>query len=104
MWGKRPASDLNCSSSEVIDVDDSEDIPYSKHYLVATSTKSRAYQWPPKATQSPKTMSIWIFSWYWRRFLMVFPLGVPAIISKEPIVDRGIPEFRSCWTHRCWTA
>ena len=36
-------SDLNCSSAEVIDVDDSEGIPYRQHYLVATSTKSRAY-------------------------------------------------------------
>ena len=42
-WGKCPASDLNCSSAEVIDVDDRYDIPYSQQYLVATSTKSRAY-------------------------------------------------------------
>ena len=57
-WGRRPASDLNCSSAEVIDVDDSEEILYIQQHLVATSTKSRAYQCPPKATQSPKTMSI----------------------------------------------
>ena len=62
--GKRPASDFNCSSAEVIDVDDSEDIPYSQQYLVSTSTKSRAYRCPPKATHSPKTMSIWNFSRY----------------------------------------
>ena len=42
-WGRRPASDLNCSSAEVIDVDDSEDILYIQQYLVAKSTKIRAY-------------------------------------------------------------
>ena len=57
-WGRLPASDLNCSSAEVIDVDDSKDIPYIQQYLVATSTKSRAYQLTPKATHSPKTMYI----------------------------------------------
>ena len=52
-WGKRPASDFNCSSTEVIDVDDIYEIPYIQQYLVDTSTKSRAYRCPPKSTQSP---------------------------------------------------
>ena len=86
-------SDLNCSSAEVIDVDDSEDILYNQHYLVATSTRSRAYQLPPKATQSPKTMSIWNFSRYWRRFLMGFTLGGLAMVEKKPIVDGRRTDF-----------
>ena len=71
--GKLPASDLNCSSVEVIDVDDRDNIPYSQKYLVATSNKMRAHRCPLKATQSPKTMSIWKFSRYWRCFLIVLP-------------------------------
>ena len=77
----------------MIDVDDSEDIPYSQKYLVATSTKIRAYWCPPKATQSPKTMYIWTLSSYWRRFLLVFFLGGLAMVAKETIVDRIRPEF-----------
>ena len=92
-WGKRPAYDLNCSSAKVIDVDDSDDIPYSQQYLLSTSTKIRAYQCPPMATQSPKTMSIWNFLRYWCRFLIVFPLVGFLIVAKEPIVDGRRPEF-----------
>ena len=66
----------------MIDMDDSEDILYSQQYLVAKSTKSRAYQCPPKATQSPKTMSICTLSRYSNHFLMVFPLGGSAIVAK----------------------
>ena len=44
MWGRHPASDLNCSSAKVIDVDDSEDILYIQQYLVAISTRSRSYR------------------------------------------------------------
>ena len=47
---------------EVMDVEDRDDIPYNQQYRVDTSTKSRAYQCPPKATQSPKTIYIWKFS------------------------------------------
>ena len=56
--GKRPASDLNCSSAEVMDAYDRNDIPYIHQYIVAKSTKRRAYRYPPKGTQSPKTMSV----------------------------------------------
>ena len=42
-WGKRPASDLNCPSAEVIDIDDRDYILYSQQYLVFTSTKEGAY-------------------------------------------------------------
>ena len=77
----------------MIDVDDSEDIPYSQKYLVATSTKIRAYRCPPKATQSPKNMYIWTLSSYWRRFFLVFSLGGLAMVAKETIVDRIRPEF-----------
>ena len=109
-WGRRPASDLNCSRAEVIDVDYSEDIPYSQQYLVATSTKLRTYWCPPKAKQSPKTMSIWTLSRYWRHFLMVLPLGLLAMVAKEPIVDRRRPDFirlalvatvRCFWLRNC---
>ena len=91
--GNCPASDLNFSSAEVMDVEDKYDIPYNQQYIVATSTKSRSDQFPPKATQSPKTMSIWYFLRYWRRFLIVFHLGGLAIVSKEPIIDGRIPEL-----------
>ena len=72
---------------------DIEDIPYSQQYIVATSTKIRAYQYSPKVTQSPKTTSICNLSRYCYRFLMVFILGRLAMISKEPIVDRKGTEF-----------
>ena len=74
-------------------MDDSEDTPYSQQYLVATSTKSWAYQCPHNATQSPKTMSIWILYKYWRLFLTVFPLGGLAIVENEPILDGRRPKF-----------
>ena len=61
--------------------------------LVATSTKMRLYRCPPKATHSPKTMSIWTFSRYWHRFLIVFPLRGLAIVAKDPIVDGRRPEL-----------
>ena len=35
-WDKRPASDLNCSSAEVMDVDGRYNIPYKQQYIVAT--------------------------------------------------------------------
>ena len=92
-WGRHPASTLNCSSAEVIEVDDSEDIPYIHQYLVATSTISRAYQCPPKVKQSPKNISIWTLSRYWLSFLMGFPLGGLAMEAKEPIVDGRRPDF-----------
>ena len=75
----------------MIDVDDRYGIPYIHQYLVATSNKRREYQFPPKATQSPKTMYIWTFSRYWRRFLIVFPLLGLLIVAKEPIVDGRRP-------------
>ena len=62
LLGDCPASYLKFSSAEVMDVEDKNDIPYNQQYLVPTSTKCRAYQFPPKATYSPKTMSIWTFS------------------------------------------
>ena len=74
-------------------MDDSDDIPYIQHYLVATSTISRAYRCPPNATQSPETMSIWNFSRYWHRFLMGFPLEGLAMVANERMVDGIIPEF-----------
>ena len=42
--GRRPVSDLNCYSAEVMYVDDIDDIPYSQQYLVATSNKRRLYR------------------------------------------------------------
>ena len=33
-WGKRPASDLVFSSAEVVDMDDSDAIPYIQKYLL----------------------------------------------------------------------
>ena len=42
MWGRRPASTLNNSSADVIDVDDNDDIPYIQQYIVATPTSNRA--------------------------------------------------------------
>ena len=36
LWGMRPASALNNSSADVIDVDDKDYIPYNQQYLVAT--------------------------------------------------------------------
>ena len=74
-------------------MDDNEDIPYSQHNLVATSTKSREYQCPSKASQSPKTMYVCNLSRYWRRFWMGFPLGGFEIVAKESIVDGIRPEF-----------
>ena len=73
LWGRHPTSALNGSNADVIDVDDNDVISYNQHYLVATSTSSRAYVWPPKATQSKNTMSIWNLSRNWLRFLMGFP-------------------------------
>ena len=35
-WVKRPVSDLNCSSAEVMYIDDRDNITYSQNYLVAT--------------------------------------------------------------------
>ena len=77
-----PASDLKCSSAEVIDIEDKDDIIYSQQYLVATSTKTRAYQFPPNATHSPKTMSTWKLSRYLWHFFIGFPLGVIIYIYK----------------------
>ena len=91
--GKRPTYYLDFFSAEVMDVDDREDIPYNQQYIVDTSTKIRTYRCPPKATQSPKTMSIWNFLRYWCRFLIVFPLVGFLIVAKEPIVDGRRPEF-----------
>ena len=48
---------------------------------------------PPKAKQSPKTMSICTLSRYWRCLLIVFPLGGLPIVSKEPIVYRRRPKL-----------
>ena len=87
LWGKRPASSLNSSNANVMDVYDNYNIPHIQQYLVATSTNIRAYLCPPEAIQSPKTMSIWTLSRNWRRFLMGFNLGGLAIVAKEPIVD-----------------
>ena len=42
LWDRRPASALNNSSVDVIDVDDKDDIPYNQHYLVATPTSNNA--------------------------------------------------------------
>ena len=81
------------SSAEVIYVDDSDNTPYSQQYLVDTSTMSRAYQCPPKATESPNIMFIWTLSRYWRCFLMGFPLGGLEMVSNEPIIDGRRPEF-----------
>ena len=77
----------------MIDVDDSEEIPYIQQYVIATSTRIRAYQCPPKVTQPTKTMSIWNLSRYWRRFLTVFPLGGLEMVAKETIVDGRRTEF-----------
>ena len=77
---------------------------------MATSTRSRAYRCPHKATQSPNTMSIWNFSRYWRRFLMGFPLGGLKMVAKEPMVDGRRPDFtrpalvaavRCFWLRNC---
>ena len=78
---------LNSSNTDVIDVDDNDDTPKSQQYLVATSISSKAYQCPPKAKQSPKTMFIWTLSGNWRRFLMSFTLEGLEIVAKEPMVD-----------------
>ena len=109
-WGSQPTSTLNCSSAKFIAVDDSEDIPYSQQCLVATSTRIMAYWCPPKAKLSPKTMSIWNFSRYWRYLFMVFTLGGLSMVEKEPIVDVRRPEFTrlalvaalSCFLLRNW--
>ena len=84
---------MNSYNSDVIDVDDNNDIPYIQHYLVDTSNSNRAYRCPPKATQSPKTMSIWTLYKNWRLFLMCFPLGGLEIVAKEPMVDGSRPEL-----------
>ena len=84
---------MDFSSPEIIDMDDSDNIPYIQQYLVSTSTRSRAYWCPPKATQSPKTMSIWTLYRNWRLFLMGFPLGGLEIVAKEPMVDGSRPEL-----------
>ena len=47
----------------------------------------------PKAIKSPKTMSIWNFSRYWRHFLIVLPLGGLVMVAKETIVDGRRPEL-----------
>ena len=86
-WGMRTVFALNCSNAEVKDVDVSDNILYIQLFLLRTSTRSRTYWCPPKATQLPNTMSIWNLSRYWRRFLMVFPLGGLATVAKETIVD-----------------
>ena len=36
LWGRRPASALNNSSADIINVDDKDNIPYKQQYLVAT--------------------------------------------------------------------
>ena len=91
--GNFPASDLKCSSVEVMDVGDKYEIPYNQQYRVATSTKSGAYQCPPKATQSPNTMSIWTLSRYCRLFFIGFPLGGLDMVSTYPMVDGRRPEL-----------
>ena len=40
LWGRLPASDLNNSSVDVIEVDYNDNIPYTQQYLVATSTSN----------------------------------------------------------------
>ena len=89
--GNCPASDLNFSSAEVMDVEDKYDIPYNQQYIVATSTKSRSDQFPPKATQSPKTMSILTLLRYCNCFFIGFPLGGLDVFVKEPMADYKIP-------------
>ena len=42
LWGRRPASALDNSRADVIDVDDKDNIPYNQHYLVAASTSNIA--------------------------------------------------------------
>ena len=109
-WGRRPESPLSFSSAEVIDMDNSEDIPYSQQYLVSTSTRSRAYWCPHKATQSQKTISVWNFSMYWRRLLVGCSLGGLAMVAKETIFDVRRPDFttlalvaavRCFWLRNC---
>ena len=108
--GKRPTSAFNCSSVEVMDVDDRDNILYIQQYLLDTSTKMRAYQCPPKATQSPNTMFIWTLSRYWIRFFIVFPLGGLVIVAKETIVDgrrheltrlASVAMLRCSWLWNC---
>ena len=62
--GKRPASALNCYGVEVMGVYYRDEILYIQKYFVGTSNNRRAYRCPPKATHSPKTMSICTFSRY----------------------------------------
>ena len=40
LWGMRPASALNNSSADFINVDDKDNIPYNQQYLVATSNSN----------------------------------------------------------------
>ena len=40
IWGRRPTSAFNNSNTDVIDVDDKEDIPYNQQYLVVTTTSN----------------------------------------------------------------
>ena len=42
LWVRRPTSALNNSSTDVINVDDKDDIPYNQQYPVATSTNNNA--------------------------------------------------------------
>ena len=42
LWDRRPASALNKSSADVINVDDKYENPYNHQYLVATSTSNNA--------------------------------------------------------------
>ena len=88
-----PESSLNCSSAEVIYNNDRDYIPYSHQYLVATSTKRRARWFPPKATQSPKTMPIWKFWGTVVDFWFFFPLVGFLIVAKELILDGRIHEL-----------
>ena len=84
---------LKGSRADVMDVEDKDNITWSQQYLVATSTMSMAYQCPPKATQSPKTMFMWILSRYFRCFLSGFPFGRLVIVAKNTIVEGRITEL-----------
>ena len=91
LWGRRPASALNKSSADVIYVDDKYDIRYNQQYLVATSNSNKAQWCPLKATQLPKTMSIWTLSRNYLSFLIGFIFAGFAIVAKETVVDGRRP-------------
>ena len=49
---------------------------------------------PPKATQSPNTMSVWTLSRCLCHFFMGFPLVVLDIVAKYPIVGSRRSELK----------